>query len=182
MSAHSRDAHRYGLMAEFSTPESLLNAARAARAAGYQRVEAYAPFHVQGLSEAVGYTRSKVPLMTLLGALLGGAFGYFLQWYSAVINYPIDVGGRPIHSWPMFIPVTFSLTILGGALAAVLGCILGNGLPQLYHPVFNAPDFDLASRNRFFLCLRCDDPAFAPDSASRLLDSLEPLKRFEVSQ
>ena len=99
-----------------------------------------------------------------------------MQWYTAVVDYAINVGGRPLHSWPMFVPVTFELTILGGALAAVLALLFGNGLPNLYHPVFNAPDFDLATRNRFFLCLRVDDPAFDRDAAARLLDALRPLQ------
>jgi hypothetical protein len=146
----------YGLMAEFDDPERLLAAARAARAAGYTHVEAYSPFKVEGLAEAIGFTRNAVPLATLLGGIAGGVGGYALQWYAAVVDYPINVGGRPLHSWPMFIPATFELTILCAALAAVIAMLRGNGLPRLNHPVFDAPDFDLASRNRFFLCLRCD--------------------------
>ena len=170
----------WGVMAEFASATDLLAAAHAARAAGYRRAEAYAPFPVEGLPEALGVGRNWIAPITFLGALAGGLGGYFLQWYTATIDYAINVGGRPPHSWPMFIPVTFEMTILGGALAAVLGLFFANGLPNLYHPIFNAPDFDLAMRNRFFLCLRSDDPAFDADGAARLLDGLAPLRRAEV--
>ncbi|HJW23734.1 MAG TPA: DUF3341 domain-containing protein [Rhodocyclaceae bacterium] len=143
----------YGLLAEFPTADLLLAAARAARARGHA-LEAYSPFAVEGLDEAVGFTRNAMPLVTFLGGLLGGLGGYGLQWYSAVIDYPINVGGRPLDSWPAFIPATFALTILGAALAAVVGMLAANGLPRLRHPLFDIREFDLASRNRFFLCLR----------------------------
>ena len=178
--AGSAAAKPWGLMAEFASADELLAAARAARAAGYRQAEAYAPFPVEGLAEALGFRRNAIAPLTFAGALAGGAGGYFLQWYTAVVDYAINVGGRPAHSWPMFVPVTFELTILGGAVAAVLALFLGNGLPNLYHPVFNAPDFDLAMRNRFFLCLREDDPAFDADAAMRLLDGLHPVRRCEV--
>lgn len=170
----------HGLMAEFDGADALLAAAAKAREHGYQHAEAYAPYHVEGLAEALGARPTRVPLATLVGSVLGGVGGYLLQWYSAVIDYPVDIGGRPVHAWPMFIPVTFSLTVLGGAFAAVFACLAGSRLPCLHHPVFNAPDFDLASRNRFFLCLRSDDPAFDKDDAPRLLDGMAPLRRFEV--
>lgn len=170
----------WGLLAEFATADALLAAAEAARKAGYTRIEAYAPFHVDGLAEAVGFPRNRVALVTLLGALLGGLLGYGMQWYSAVVDYPLNVGGRPLHSWPMFVPVTFETTILGGALAAFAAVIVGNRLPDLAHPVFEAPDFDLAMRNRFFLCLRADDPRFDAGEAAAWLDGLHPLKRSEV--
>jgi hypothetical protein len=170
----------WGLMAEFATADELLAAAHAAHDAGYRRAEAYTPFHVDGLAEALGFTRSRVPFFTFLGGLAGGVGGYVLQWYSAVRDFPIDVGGRPLHSWPMFVPVTFEMAVLGGAFAAVLAMLVGSGLPRLRHPVFNAPDFDLATRHRFFLCLRCDDPAFDAEGAARLLDAQHPLRRVEV--
>ena len=141
----------WGVMAEFAGADALLEAARRTREAGYTRLEAYAPFPVEGLAEAIGCRPTRVPLATLVGALAGGAGAYLMQWYSASVDYPIDVGARPLHSWPMFIPVTFEMTILFGALAAVAALLFGSGLPQLYHPVFNVPDFDLATRNRFFL-------------------------------
>jgi hypothetical protein len=170
----------YGLLAEFSTAEELLAAARKAREAGYERIEAYSPFPVEGLAEATGFTRNRVPLIVLLGGLAGGAGGYFMQWYSAVVSYPINSGGKPLHSWPEFIPVTFELAVLAAATAGVVGMLVLNGLPRLYHPLFNVREFDLASRNRFFLCLRAGEPKFAPESARRFLQDLRPLEICDV--
>jgi len=170
----------WGLMAEFATADALLQGARAARAAGYRQAEAYAPFAVEGLAEALGFERTRVPLATFLGGLAGGLGGFFLQWYSAVVDYPLDIAGRPLDSWPMFVPVTFEMAVLGAAFAAVIAMLAGCGLPQLRHPVFNAPDFELAMRNRFFLCLPAHDPAFEPEAAARLLASLHPLRWVEV--
>ena len=170
----------YGLLAEFPTADALCAAAREAHAHGYTRAEAYAPFSVEGLDEALGGHRSLVAPAALLGGLLGGAGTYFLQWYSAVVDYPINVGGRPLHSWPAFIPATFELTILGAALAAVLAMLLQNGLPRLYHPLFEVEEFELASRNRFFLCLPAHDPVFAPGPARTLLEDLQPMLLREV--
>jgi hypothetical protein len=170
----------YGLMAEFRTPEALLAAVRKAREAGYRRVEAYSPFPVEGLAEATGMKRNWVPPIVLAGGLAGGLGGYFMQWYSAVVSYPINSGGRPPHSWPVFIPVTFELTVLVAAIAGVVGMLFLNGLPRLTHPVFNVPEFDLASRNRFFLCLRSGEPKFAPDTTRRFLEDLQPLRVWEV--
>ncbi len=159
-------ARLYGLMAEFRQPEALLRATREVRARGGFQVEAYAPFPVPDLPEAVGYRGSRsVPRATLAGGIAGGVLGYAMQWYSAVIDYPINVGGRPLHSWPLFIPVTFELTILCGALGAVLSMLWANGLPRLNHPVFDTPDFDLASRDRFFLCVRFADGTRQGDRA-----------------
>jgi hypothetical protein len=167
-------------MAEFATADELLAAARRVREAGYRRVEAYSPFPVEGLSEAVGFHRDRVPLFTFLGGVAGGLGGFFLQWYSAAVDYPVNIGGRPFDSWPMFVPVTFEMIVLGGALAAVIAMLVGSGLPRMRHPVFDAPDFDLASRNRFFLCLRCDEPGFDAQRAAQLLDELKPMRRAEV--
>jgi hypothetical protein len=167
-------------MAEFATADELLAAAQRVRAAGYRRAEAYSPFPVEGLAETLGFEGSRVPLATFLGALAGGAGGFFMQWYAAVIDYPVNIGGRPLNSWPMFVPVSFELAILGGALAAVAALLVGNRLPRLHHPVFAVPDFDLAMRNRFFLCLRTDDPAFDAEASAQLLDSLKPMRRVEV--
>jgi Protein of unknown function (DUF3341) len=165
----------YGLMAEFASAEALLVAARRTYAEGYRETEAYSPFPVEGLSEAIGFTSNRVPLLTLLGGILGAAIGYFIQWYSAVIDYPLNVGGRPLNSWPAFILVTFELAMLGAALAAVVGMLLLNGLPRLSHPVFNARDFDLATRNRFFLGIKANDPRFDVDKTRRFLEALVPL-------
>ncbi len=174
--------HSYGLLAEFKTAEDLVEAARRARNAGYRRIEAYAPFPVDGLVEAVGSYKDRIPLMTLLGGVIGGVGGYFMQWYSAVISYPINQGGRPYHSWPAFIPVTFELTVLGAALFAVIGMLALNGLPKLYHPLFNVAEFGLATRNRFFLCLRKTDPRYEPEETRQFLASLQPLAVTEVPQ
>jgi len=170
----------WGLMAEFATADELLAAARAARAAGYTRQQAYAPFPIEGLAEAVGFGRDRVAPITFAGAVLGGLGGWFMQWYSAVIDYPLHIGGRPLDSWPMFVPVVFELAVLGGALAAFGAVILGNHLPDLAHPVFAAPDFELAARNRFFLCLRADDPRFQREGAAAWLDARGPLRRAAV--
>jgi len=173
-------ARPWGLMAEFASADALLAAARAVRAAGYRHTEAYSPFPVDGLAETLGRARNRVPAFTFLGGLVGGLGGYFMQWYSAVVDYPVDIAGRPIHSWPMFVPVTFELAVLGAAFAAVLSFLASSGLPRLRHPLFASPDFDLASRNRFFLCLRSDDAAFDAQQARALLDGLRPIACVEV--
>ncbi len=164
----------YGVMAEFAAPERLVAAAAAARARGYRAMDAYAPFPVEGLSEALGLSPSRMPLIILLGGLAGCAGGYGLQYWGMAASYPINTGGRPLNSWPAFIPVTFELTILCAALAAAFGLILMNGLPMPYHPVFNVPRFSLASRSRFFLCLEARDPLFSPEEARRFLGELSP--------
>jgi hypothetical protein len=168
----------YGVLAEFASPERLLEATRKARELGYTHVEAYSPFPIDGLAEATGMRRNWVPPIVLGGGFIGCIGGYLMQWYSAVISYPINSGGRPAHSWPEFIPVTFELTILIAALAGVAGMLALNGLPRLTHPVFNVREFDLASRNRFFLCLRADDAQFP--SASNFLRGLEPIGVWKV--
>jgi hypothetical protein len=170
----------YGLMAEFEQPEELLVAVQRTRQEGYRRLDAYTPFPVHGLAEALGLHHNRLPLVVLIGAIVGGVGGYLLQYYAAVIDYPLNVGGRPLHSWPAFIPVTFELTILGAALAAVLGMLALNGLPMPYHPVFNVPQFALATRNRFFLCIEAADPQFERVRTRQFLESLQPHEVFEV--
>jgi hypothetical protein len=169
-------SHCYGLVAEFNSAERLVEAAQAARRCGYRRLEAYTPFSVPGLAEALDLPASRVPLITLIGGVVGGAGAFFLQWYSAVIDYPINSGGRPLNSWPAFIPATFELAVLGAALAAFAGMLVLNGLPRLRHPIFDTPDFHLASRNRFFLCVRSDDPLYEPERTREWLQSLQPLR------
>lgn len=176
----AREGTVYGLLAEFKDAEALVDATARVTAAGYRKVDAYAPFSVPGLADALGFRRDRVALITLLGGIAGGAGIYFLQWYSAVIDYPINAGGRPLHSWPAFIPATFEMTVLGAALAAFFGMLILNGLPRLVHPIFNTPDFDLASRNRFFLCIEARDPRFEPGETRAFLDSLEPMRVAEV--
>lgn len=170
----------YALMAEFRDESSLLAAARAC-AVSYRDLDAYAPFAVDGLADAIGFRRDRVSLVTLLGGMAGGVGAYFLQWYTAVIDYPIDAGGRPLHSWPAFVPATFELTILGAAVAAFAAFLALNGLPRLHHPVFGAADFDLASRNRFFLAIRASDPRFDTERTRRDLEALQPLRIVEVA-
>jgi hypothetical protein len=169
----------YGLLAEFATADDLLAAVRRARQDGYA-VEAYTPFAVDGLADVIGFPRNRVPLVTLIGGIVGGVGGYFLQWYTAVVDYPLNIGGRPLNSWPSFIPITFEMTILGAAFAAVFGMLAMNGLPRLRHPLFDMPDFDLVSRNRFFLCLRAND-SFDRRRADDMLRELRPLKTCEVA-
>jgi hypothetical protein len=166
----------YGLVAEFASTEALLAAVRAARRCGYRRLEAYTPFSVPGLPEALALPRDRVALTTLLGGGIGGAGGFFMQWYAAVLDYPINSGGRPLDSWPAFIPVTFELAVLGGALAAFGGMLALNGLPRLRHPIFDTADFHLASRNRFFLCVRADDPLFDDQRTRSWLATLSPVR------
>jgi hypothetical protein len=170
----------WGLLAEFASADGLLAAARRVRESGYERAEAYSPFPVDGLAEALGFARNRVPLFTFIGGLLGGIGGFWLQWYSAVVDYPVNIAGRPLDSWPMFVPVTFELAVLGSAFAAVISMFAANGLPQLRHPLFAAPEFDLATRNRFFLCLRSDDAAFDARESRELLESLHPMHCVEV--
>src|ERR1700710_1452899 len=154
----------YGLMAEFATADALIEAAHQEATAGDTKVDAYTPYPIEAVSEALALPPSVMPKVVLAGGLLGGFGGYMLQYWSQLIVYPMNIGGRPFHSWPSFIIPTFECTILGAALAAVVGMILINGLPQPYHPVFNVPRFALASRDRFFLVIEAVDPKF--DSAA----------------
>src|SRR3989449_6482675 len=170
----------YGLMAEFDAAEQLIAAAERCRAEGYRYVNAYTPFPVEGLAEALGFRRSSVPLITLIGGVGGGVGGFFMQYWMAAISYPQNIGGRSLNSWPMFIPVTFELTVLGAAVFAVLGMLALNKLPQPHHPVFNAPRFALASNNRFFLCIEARDPKFDRVQASQFLERLKAHDLTEV--
>jgi hypothetical protein len=170
----------YGLLAEYTTPESLVEAAGRAYAEGYRKMDAYSPMPVEGLAEAIGFTHNRMPLIVLIGGLTGAATAYGMMYFSAVINYPFNIGGRGLHTWPAFVPITFELTILFAAFAAVLGMLGLNGLPMPYHPVFNAPGFAMASRNRFFLCIEARDPKFDPVATRRFLEGLGPKSVVEV--
>ena len=164
----------YGLMAEFDDPTSLVAATQRAHGAGYRRMDAYSPFPIEELHEALGARHTRLPLLVLLGGLCGCIGGYTLEYWSSVVAYPLNIGGKPLHSWPAFIPVTFETTILVAALTCVLGMLALNGLPQPYHPVFNVPRFALASRNRFFLCIESTDAKFDVEATRRFLETLEP--------
>jgi ActD protein len=164
----------YGLLAEFDDPTSLVAAAERARHEGYLRMDAYSPYPIEELHEAIGARHTRLPLIVLVGGVVGCVGGYVLQWWAAASAYPLNVGGKPLHSWPAFIPVTFECTILAAALTAVLAMLALNGLPMPYHPVFNVPRFALASRNRFFLCIEAVDPKFDVDATRRFLETLNP--------
>ncbi|MEZ4616092.1 MAG: DUF3341 domain-containing protein [Caldilineaceae bacterium] len=173
----------YGLMAEFMGEEEILEAARTARTAGYRAVEAYTPFPIEGLAEILGVRGRRLPLIILAGGIVGGGGALFMQWYAATISYPINVGGRPLASWPSFIPVSFELTILAAAFAAVLGMFALNQLPQPYHPVFNAPRFLRASNDRFFLSIEASDPQFDRETTEQFLAGLAGVQAvFEVNE
>ena len=171
----------YGLMAEFDTPTKLVKAAERVRLAGFKKFDAYSPIPIEELSEAMGMQRTRLPLIVLLGGICGGLGGYGLEYWTQVIAYPMNIGGRPFHSWPHFIPVTFETTVLGAALAAFVGLWVLNGLPQPYHPVFNVPAFDRASRDRFFLVIETSDPRFDAHRTRAFLRELSPIGVSDVA-
>jgi hypothetical protein len=170
----------HGLMAEFRQPEEVLAATERAYQAGYRRMDTYTPFPVEGLGEALGRKGTAVPLIVLIGGIVGGLGGYFMQWYAMVIDERVNIGGRPFHSWPAFIPITFELTVLCASLSALVGLFALNRLPQPYHPVFNVPGFQRASQDRFFLCIEAADPTFDLGKTRRFLESLRPDAIVEV--
>lgn len=172
----------YGLLAEFEHPEEVVTAAAKSREAGYERVEAYSPFPVEGLADALGFHRSRLPLIVFIGAVIGALGGYFLQYYASVIDYPLNIGGRPDHSWIAFIPITFECTILVAAFSAVIGMLALNRLPAPHHPLFNVRRFELATRNRFFLCIETADPRFDAAATRKFLESLGPARVHEVEK
>lgn len=171
----------YGLMAEFDNPNALLDAARRVREAGYTKFDPMSPFPIHGMGEAIGFKERSVSKIVLLGGLAGLVGGYALQYWTSVVDYPLNIGGRPLHSWPMFVPPAFETTILLAAFAAFGGMLALNGLPQPYHPVFNAPRFSLASQDSFFLVIEADDPKFDAAETRRMLDSLQPREVVEVA-
>jgi ActD protein len=164
----------HGLLAEFDDPTSLVAAAERARHEGYRRMDAYSPFPIEELHEAIGAHLTRLPLIVLIGGLVGCGGGYLMQVWVSASAYPLNIGGKPLHSWPAFIPVTFECTILAAALTAVLAMLALNGLPMPYHPVFNVPRFALASRNRFFLCIEAADPKFDVETTRHFLETLNP--------
>lgn len=172
----------YGLVAEFENAESLLRAARRTYEEGYRRMDAFSPLPIEGLADAIGFHRTRVPLIVLLGGIVGGLGGFYLQYWISVVNYPVNVGGRPYNSWPSFIPVTFEMTILVAAFSALIGMLALNGLPMPYHPLFNVPRFALATRNRFFLCIEARDARFDLQATRQFLESLNAREVSEVEQ
>lgn len=172
----------YGLLAEFGDANELVAAARQSREAGYRKVDAYTPFPVEELSEALGMHRNTLPLIVLIGGIVGGLAGFALQYWTSVVDYPLNIGGRPFNSWPAFVPVTFECTVLFAGLSAVLGMLALNGLPRPYHPVFNVPRFALASRDRFFLVLKSSDPKFDIDETWGFLSRMQPRQVSQIDR
>ena len=170
----------YGIMAEFDSASDLVAAARKTHESGYQKIDAYSPFPVEELSEAIGFHTNRVALVTLIGAITGGISGYLMQYWMNAVNYPVIVGGKPPHSWPAFIPITFEMTILFGGISAVLGMLALNGLPMPYHPVFNVPRFAMATKDRFFLIVFSTDLKYSPAGTRQFLESLGPRSISEV--
>ena len=170
----------YGLMAEFATPTELVNACKAAYAEGYRDMDAYSPFPIEEASEAIGFHKTAVPLVTLVGGLLGGLSGFALQYWINVIAYPLNIGGKPYNSWPAFIVPTFEMTILFAGITGMFGMFALNGLPQPYHPVFNVDKFSKVTRDRFFLCVEATDPKFDLTGTHQFMERLKPLSISEV--
>jgi hypothetical protein len=170
----------YGLLAEFDSPTDLVKAAEATHAAGYVKIDAYSPLPIEGLAEAIGFHHDLVPLVTLIGAIIGGATGYLMQYWINTMAYPLNIGGKPFHSWPAFIVVTFEMTILFGGISAVFGMLALNGLPMPYHPVFNVARFAMASKDRFFLIVFSSDKKYDPVKTREFLESLGPKTLMEV--
>jgi hypothetical protein len=165
----------FGLMAEFDNATALVAAARRTREAGYTKIDAYAPYPIEELNDAMRLPRNRVPLVVLLGGLTGLLAGYGLEYWSSVIAYPLNIGGRPFHSIPSFIVPAYETTILFASLGAVVGMIVLNGLPMPYHPVFNVPAFEAASSDGFFLTIETADPKFDAQATREFLQGLHPV-------
>jgi hypothetical protein len=170
----------YGLIAEFSDPNELIAAIRQSRAGGYRRMDAYTPYPIEEVAEELDIHHNHLPKLVLTGGIIGMIAGFGLQYWTSVIEYPLNVGGRPFNSIVSFIPITFETTVLAAAFFAVFGMLALNGLPMPYHPVFNVPRFALASRDRFFLCIEATDPMFDRELTRRFLERLVPRSVAEV--
>jgi Protein of unknown function (DUF3341) len=170
----------YGLMAEFVQPDEVVAAARRAYQEGYRQMDAYTPFPVEGLAEELGSHGSAIPAIVLTGGIIGCLSGYFMEWFATVVDYRLNVGGRPFHSWPAYIPIAFELTVLTASICALVGMLALNRLPEPYHPVFNAPGFNRATQDRFFLCIEAGDPKFNRSATRAFLQSMNPRSVTEV--
>ena len=170
----------YGTMAEFDSATALVEAAKRTHEAGFVKIDAYSPFPIEGLAEEIGFHRDEVPLVVLIGGIVGGLTGYAMQYWMSAVDYPLNIGGKPPHSWPAFIVITFEMTILFAGLSAVLGMLALNGLPMPYHPVFNVPRFAFASKDRFFLIVFSTDKKYNPVETRKFLESLNPRSVSEV--
>lgn len=173
-------AELYGLVAEFEEPDELLRAAERAHEAGYREMDAYTPMPIEGLAEAIGFRRTLIEQIVFVAGLLGATGGFMLCWWMTVVAYPHIVAGRPLNSWPAYVPITFESMVLVSCITAVIGMLMLNGLPHPYHPLFNVKEFERASRDRFFLCIETKDPKFNMDETRSFLESLEPLEVMEV--
>lgn len=172
----------YGIAAEYETPEALMEAANRVREAGYVKMDAYTPFPVEGMSEALGIRDKWILILMLLGGFIGAFNGLLLQYWGSVASYPLNIGGRPIISWPQMVVITFEATILTTALTGVFSMFILNGLPELYHPMFSVPNFDRASQDRFFLCVEQKDKKFNADEITRLLENTGALHISQVAR
>jgi hypothetical protein len=182
MSSNSYAPHGiHGVMAEFDTPTDLVRAAEAASHAGYRKMDAYTPFPIEELHHALHLEKSKLPLIVLLGGICGGLTGFGLQWYVTVFNFPTNIGGRPLFSWPSYIVITFELTVLFAAIAATFGLLALCGFPLPYHATFNVPGFERATRDGFFLCIEAHDPLFDVEGTKSFLKGLDPKGVSEVA-
>ena len=170
----------YGMMAEFDSAQSLIDAAKRTHEAGYNKIDAYSPFPIEGLAEEIGFYHDEVPLVVLIGGIIGGCTGYLMQYWMAAVDYPLNIGGKPPHAWPAFIVITFEMTILFAGISAVFGMLALNGLPMPYHPVFNVPRFAFASKDRFFLIVFSSDKKYNAVETRRWLESFNPRSVSEV--
>jgi hypothetical protein len=169
-------------MAEFDDPNELVRAARETYRAGYRKIDAHSPYPIEELSEAIGFHRNRLPLIVLIGGICGGVGGFMLQYLASTQWYPLNIGGRPLNSWPAFIPPTFETTVLLAAFSAVLGMLALNGLPQPYHPVFNVPRFALATKDRFFLVIEAADPKYDSAKTREFLQSLNAREVCDIDE
>jgi len=180
MSESVKEQGIYGLAAEFPSAKDLLRAANRAREAGYSKMDTFSPIPIHGMEDAVGQRFTRLPWLVFVAGLTGAAFGFGLQYWTSVIDYPLNIGGKPLNSWPAFIPITFECTILFAGLTSALSMVLLNGLPRPHHPMFNVPGFERATQDRFFICIEAADPKFDRASTRSFLEGLNPDEVTEV--